>query len=352
MNNFRFVSITNRQKRIFFSTLFATFAVVMLHLVGVKAPVLISPLTKHKDVFYDVVTPKLEKKENTYHLHKQDSIIPVANASEEFDTASAYAAVDFQSGEVLASKNIDAELPIASLTKVMTAIVALDLADLHEHFEVSDHAASMIPTKIGVKAGQSLTLDELLQAAMLTSANDAVQVIKEGIDKKYGERIFVRAMNEKAQALGLKHSSFANPQGFDNPDNYSSVEDLAILTHYALTNYPRLHEIVKLDYVLLPEDSFHKQFDLYNWNGLIGVYPNTIGMKIGNTEDAGKTTIVVSEREGKKMIAVVLGAPGIYERDLWAADLLDLAYKRSLGIAAVGVTKEQLQEKYQTWKYW
>jgi D-alanyl-D-alanine carboxypeptidase len=197
-----------------------------------------------------------------------------------------------------------------------------------------------------------LTVDELLQAAMMTSANDAVEVIKEGVDNKYHEAVFVRAMNEKSQALGLHHSSFANPQGFDDQKNFSSVEDLAVLTHYALTNYPRIAEIVKKDYTILAESNSHKKFDLYNWNGLIGVYPEIIGMKIGNTDQAGKTTIVISQREGKKLLVILLGAPGLYERDLWAADLLDLGYQRTKQLEPIAVTREQLKNKYESWQYW
>src|SRR5690606_3687251 len=96
----------------------------------------------------------------------------------------------------------------------------------------------------------------------------------------------------------------------------------------------------------------HKQFDLYNWNGLLGVYPGASGVKIGNTGDAQKTTIVTAERNGKKLLVVVLGAPGVLERDMWAAELLDLGFEKQYGMAPINVTEEQLRAKYKTWKYW
>jgi D-alanyl-D-alanine carboxypeptidase len=186
----------------------------------------------------------------------------------------------------------------------------------------------------------------------MTSANDAIQVIKEGVDQKYNADIFVRSMNENAQVLGLHDSHFANPQGFDSPDNYSSAADLATLSQYALSHYPLIDQIAKQDYVQLPANVDHKQFDLYNWNGLLDVYPGAEGIKIGNTGAAGYTTVVLANRENKKILVVVLGAPGVLERDLWASELLDLGYQQTMGLTAVDVTSDQLHEKYSTWKYW
>lgn len=88
---------------------------------------------------------------------------------------------------------------------------------------------------------------------------------------------------------------------------------------------------------------------LYNWNGLVGVYPHIIGVKIGNTGKAGKTTIVLSERENKKLLVVALGAPGIIERDLWASQLLDAGYHDILGLPAIDITEYDLRQKYATW---
>ncbi len=346
------INFSTAQLKIFFATMIAMFVVVTLQLMGVRPPKLVIPVPQKEDIFFDEISPKLDRAQNTYALQKEKSFIPSADAATDYDSAAAYAVIDFDSGKVIASKDLDKRLPIASLTKVMSAVVALDLARLSDSFSVSAHAAKTIPTKIAVEPGEHYTLEELLEAGLLTSANDAMQVMREGIDQKYGHTIFVRAMNEKALLLGLKNSSFANPQGFDSVDNYSSVEDLAILTHYALVNYPAIATIAKKDASELPENDQHKRSVLYNWNGLIDVYPDTIGMKIGNTDAAGMTSIVISERAGKKIMAVVLGAPGILKRDLWAAQLLDVGYKETLGLANVDVTESELRSKYATWKYW
>lgn len=343
------ISFSQSQIKVFIATMIATFIMVALQLSGIKPLRIVAPVPEKTDTFFDVITPKLERVENTYSLHEEIDLLPKANAAAEYDDASAYAVIDLESGKVLAEKNLTKRLSIASITKVMTAIVALDLAEPSERFTVSKQAAAKIPTKIVVKPGEQLTLEELLEASLMASANDATEVIKEGIDAKYGEEIFLRAMNEKALLLDLEGTSFANAQGFDDSANYSTVEDLAILSHYALKHYPLISEIAGKDQSVLPEDSYHGEFEFYNWNGLIGVYPNVTGLKIGNTEAAGKTTVVVSEREGKSMLAIVLGAPGIVERDLWAAALLDEGYQTSMGFTPVNVTEEELRAKYRSW---
>lgn len=308
----------------------------------------LSPIDK---IMEELIIPQLSLKKNSFIVRESRSFIPQAEATILNIDANALLALDLDTGEVLYEKNLEDNLPIASLTKIMTAVVALDLAKSDELFSVSDYASRQIPTRIGVVPEEKLKLKELLDAILLTSANDAASVIQEGIDKKYGASVFIKAMNEKAKFLGLTNTSFANPQGFDDRENYSTVKDLGVLTHYALKNYPEIAESVKKDYEFLPADTNHKQFDLYNWNGLIGVYPDTIGMKIGNTGSAGKTTMVVSNREGKKILAVVLGAPDIISRDKWAAELLDYGYQQTLGLSPVKVTEEMLREKYSTWEY-
>ncbi|KKS98144.1 MAG: serine-type D-Ala-D-Ala carboxypeptidase, D-alanyl-D-alanine carboxypeptidase (penicillin-binding protein 5/6) [Candidatus Gottesmanbacteria bacterium GW2011_GWA2_43_14] len=303
------------------------------------------------DVF-SVVLPKLKEIPNEFILRKKSSLVSSAYATGELDKAKAYGIINFETGEIIREKNLDKILPIASLTKVMTAVVAMDLADKDETFTVSRNAANKIPTKIGVVPGQKLSLEELLNALLLTSANDAAEVIKEGIDSKYGAEIFIRAMNAKAEFLGLRHSTFQNPQGFDAPNHYSSAGDMTVLSHYALENYPVISQIVVKDFQRLSQTRQHKKYDLYNWNGLIGVYPNVFGVKIGYTGKAGKTTVVVSQRDGVKIMAVVLGAPTVLARDLWAGQALDIGFEETAGLPAINISEQQLKAKYLTWNNW
>ncbi|HVT01110.1 MAG TPA: serine hydrolase [Patescibacteria group bacterium] len=329
------------------------FLMVFFQLVNFHPAEIIRPIVETQVRSVDeVVLPRLEKIRNNFNVKKKTSIIPKAYGARDYESAKAYGAIDFDTGNVIEEKNLDNTLPIASVTKIMTAVVALDLADKDYLITINSHDSKMIPTKIGVVPGQKMTLEELMNAMLLTSANDAAETIKDGINEKYNKDVFVEAMNEKAKFLGLNNSHFQNPQGFDSKYNYSTVRDLATLTHYALANYPLIASIVKKDYEFLPANDNHKQFDLYNWNGLIGVYPNTVGVKIGNTDEAGKTTIVVSERDGKKVISIVLGAPGILERDLWASQILDDAFSNLTGAKPINVTKLALENKYKEWKYW
>lgn len=304
-----------------------------------------------KPTILDTIIQKLEVTNYSYKLQKPAYFIPEVKASQEFEQAASYAVVNFDSGQILAEKKLSQKYPIASLTKIMTSVVALDLASPDEKFEVSEKAASEVPTKVMLKPGEKYTLRQLLSYMLMSSANDAAQVVKEGIDKKYGEEIFIKAMNIKAKELGLKNSRFTNPQGFDNPDHYSTVEDLAYLSHYVLSKYPLIAQIASMEVSDQTQSGADMRFYLQNWNGLLGVYPGINGLKIGNTNKAGYTTIVTSKREGKTILVVLLGAPGVLQRDLWASQLLDLGFGKAANLAAVNLTEDDLKEKYAGWKY-
>lgn len=334
--------------KIFLISLISVFIIVTLQYLGIKPMNIISPLPIKADIL-DSLRPKLEQKQNNYRLKKQTGLVEQSFAASDFDNASSYVVVDYDSGNILFDKSPSTKLSIASLTKLMTAVVALDLASPNNSFTVIPRATNIQPTIIGVKQGEVFTLEELLNAALLTSANDASEVIRGGIDQKYGDGTFVKAMNAKATYIGLQNTHFTNPQGFDIGDNYSSAEDLAILSHYALTNYPLIAQIVKKDFASLDQTQTHRQFNLPNWNGLLNVYPGTLGLKIGNTDLAGNTSIVLSQREGKKILAVLLGASSILNRDLWASELLDAGFEKSLGLPAIEVSEYQLRQKYLQW---
>lgn len=335
----------------FFLSMLAVFIMASIQYIGFQPFHLLSPVDVKKNIM-EVLRPKLEHKKEDYRLKRSYSPIQSVSAAEDYEKASAYIAVDYDSGEIIFEKNTDTSFPIASLTKLMTATVALDLSSADDEFTVPYSATQVEPTSIGVVENQKMSLRELLNAMLLTSANDAAAVIEEGVNKEYDSPIFIKAMNAKAEILGLSHSHFSNPQGFDSAQNYSSVSDLALLTRYALINYPLITEIVQKEYEVLPATSTHKRFDLNNWNGLIGIYPNTKGVKIGNTEGAGKTTIVLSERNGRKVLVALLGAPGVLERDMWAAELLDSTFEKIANLPRVSITEEQLRAKYATWKYY
>lgn len=329
-----------------FCAAFLMAVIPQLNLIPRSSSSIVNPQPSKVDSFKQV-EPKLKLKDsNLFNLKHQSSVIPSAHAGGDYDLASAYGVVDLDSGEVLLEKNFDKTLPIASITKIMTAVIALDLADPSELITISQASSQQVPSKVMLKAGEKFTLEQLIKSAMITSANDAAFAIKDGIDQKYGGEVFVRAMNEKAKLIGMNNTNFTNPAGFDAKNHYSSVEDLSLLSHYALNNYPLIKEIATLEFDDLNID---ERFYLRNWNGLLGVYPGVSGLKIGNTGKAGHTTTVVSERGDKKLLAVTLGAPGVLERDLWTAQLLDSGFEK-LGFKPVRITEEQLKDKYATWR--
>lgn len=340
--------ITTKSVRIFLISLFLVFLMVILPHLTVKQS-WVNPLPKAQRNILQEIEPKLKLKPHNFNLQKQ--LIPPVSAGSDFENASAYAVVDFDTGEILASKNLSEKMPMASLTKVMTAVVSLDLAEPEEEFTVSQKAASTPPTKVMLKPGEKYSFKNLLSFLLITSANDSAEVIKEGIDQKYGQDIFIQAMNRKGQIIGLKNTNFTNPQGFDSQNHYSSVEDLSLLSHYAMKNYPLITQIVGQPHEDLTGGFYDLRFYLNNWNGLLGLYPGVSGIKIGNTGKAGNCTIVLAEREGKKVLVTLLGAPGVLERDMWTSELLDLGFSKLTNLPPVNITEDQLREKYASWKY-
>jgi serine-type D-Ala-D-Ala carboxypeptidase (penicillin-binding protein 5/6) len=334
----------------FFASFITTVVLGVFSYSGVIKPgELIKPEILPPDPF-EKIEARVETKRNDISLSRPNFLISEARAAGDYDKASSYIVVDADSGEVIAEKSSGNRLYIASITKIMTAITALDLAEPSEVLTVSETAPKVVPTNMGLVPGQKWTIEELLHGLLLASSNDAAQAIKEEIDQKYGGEFFIRAMNAKAKYIGLKNTSFDNPQGFDGANNYSTSEDLAILSLYIYKNYPLIAEIAEKEYQYYPATSTHKQADLNNWNGLLGVYPGAYGLKIGNTGKAQKTTVVSARREGKNILVVLLGAPGVLERDLWAGKLLDLGFE-NFNLPNAEVTEEQLRKKYSTWRY-
>lgn len=355
--------MSKRQIKVFLISLFFQFVISSLLYLGVKPPQFLSffqiPFLSRNDALaapqletidpIENLKPKLDQKTDNFALKTDLNLVPTVDASVDLADVAAWGIIDFDSGEVINQKNLTERLPIASLTKLMTSMVALDLASPDEMITVNQQGTTPEPSKLFLKVGEQFSVEKLLNFMLITSANDAAEVVKEGINQKYGADVFFKAMNYKAQAIGLKNTHFSNAQGFDSPDHYSSIEDLALLTHYALTNYPLIAQIVakqSADFREIPGDN---RFYLNNWNGLLGVYPGVMGVKIGNTDNAKHTDIVLSQRGDKKLLVVLLGAPTILDRDLDAAKLLDSGFEK-FNIKPAEITEDQLKEKYASWK--
>lgn len=217
--------------------------------------------------------------------------------------ARAAALIDVASGRILYSNRGDEPMLIASLTKIMTAIVAIEYGDLTSKVVVGKNAFAKEGSSLYLKQGEEMKLEDMLYGLMLRSGNDAATAIAEHVGGS--EQGFVHLMNAKAEELGLTRSHFANPHGLDAEGHYSSANDLAVLTAYALHN-PVFKEIVKT-----PEkraDNPYEKWD-YKWsnkNKMLRLYEGADGVKTGYTKKALRCLVSSATRNGQQLVAVTL----------------------------------------------
>lgn len=248
--------------------------------------------------------------------------------------ADGFAVLERKSGELLFAKNVTREHPIASVTKIMTALVALESADLNIELKVSQRAAEIGEAEMGLTAGETVTVEELLYGLLLPSGNDAAETLAEGLGK--GRTSYLVAMNEKAKELGMYDTYFFNPTGLDGETrettSFSTPLDLLALTNYALNN-PIFAKIVATYYKEIPyREGKHKAFYLYNILQLDRNYPGIKGVKPGNTDFAKETLVSYAQNGGMELIVVLLGTENSRDE---VVNLYDNIYKK-LGITIVG----------------
>lgn len=212
--------------------------------------------------------------------------------------AAAFILMEAGSGRVLASRNETQERSIASTTKIMTCLVALEHSELTEKVTVKrEHLRE--GSSMYLLEGETLTMEELLYGLMLPSGNDAAECIAAHCGGNGGSAQFVRWMNEKAKALGMEHTSFANPSGLDEMGHSSCALDMARLAAYAMQN-PTFARIVSTRMASVGTRT------MTNHNKLLASYSGCVGLKTGYTGDAGRTLVTCAERGGMRMIAVTL----------------------------------------------
>jgi serine-type D-Ala-D-Ala carboxypeptidase (penicillin-binding protein 5/6) len=199
----------------------------------------------------------------------------------------------------------DKRLPPASLTKVMTALLVLEDYRPAQIVTVSKSAAQATGTRIRLKTGDKLSVEALLAATLIASANDACAALAEFNAGSVGA--FVAKMNARAQTLGLRNSHFSNPCGFDAAEHYSSASDLARIAHTALA-YPEFADLVAKPEAEISTTDGRRRFRFKNRNALIGSYAPAIGVKSGYTSGAGKCLIALARKEGDQVLLVMLNA--------------------------------------------
>lgn len=219
-------------------------------------------------------------------------------------------------GDVLFEKNADERMLIASITKIMTAIVVIENSELDEEIVIKPEWSAIEGSSMYANPGESYTVRELLYGMMLNSGNDAAAALACTVCGD--ESAFAEKMNEKARELGLSNSSFKNPHGLDEDGHYSTARDMACLTAYCMENED-FKEIASTNCAVIKDVTY------YNHNKLLREYDGCIGVKTGYTMAAGRTLVSCAERDGMRLVCVTLSAPDDWNDHKY---LLDKAFSQ------------------------
>ena len=232
--------------------------------------------------------------------------------------------VSIDTGEVMYEKEADAQVPIASITKVMTLLLTLEAIEagkvsMQDIVPISEHAYNMGGSQIWLEPGEQFTLDELIKAICVCSANDAAVAVGEFVGGS--EPVFAEMMNARAAELGMTNTSFKNACGLDEEGHYSSARDVSLMSR-ELLKHPKI-----LEYSSIWMDTLRGgETQLTNTNKMLKSYQGITGLKTGTTSKAGVCISASAVRDGMGLLAVVLGSPSSKERFLSASTLLDYGF--------------------------
>jgi D-alanyl-D-alanine carboxypeptidase len=209
-------------------------------------------------------------------------------------------------GTILYEKNSSERAPMASTTKIMTALVALKYGDLDQKITIPEEACGIEGSSIYMQPGEILTLKDLLYALLLQSANDAATAIAIAIGGSVSD--FAQMMNAEALSLGLENTHFTNPHGLDDPDHYTTARDLAKIAAAAM-EIPTFRDMVSTVKYTIPHASDGDMRLLVNHNKLLRMYDGAVGVKTGFTKKSGRCLVGAAEKDGLTFITVTLDAP-------------------------------------------
>lgn len=229
--------------------------------------------------------------------------------------------IEANSGEVLYEKNAEEKAYPASITKIMTALLAIEYGTLDKKVKVSENASGVEGSSIYLETGEKIPLRDLIYGLMLRSGNDAAIAISEEIGGSTNN--FVIMMNKKARELGAFNTHFANPNGLHNPDHYTTAKDMALIAMAAMKNADFKKVVAAKSWVTDRGEGKYNYF--YNKNKVVYQYNGGTGIKIGYTKAAGRTLVASSERNGMELICVVMNAPDWFQ-DTYK--LMDYAYSQ------------------------
>ena len=259
---------------------------------------------------------------NTLHQHIVFSDETADHGGAPGVQADAGILIDVDSGAILWARNPHLAHAPASTTKVLSALVALENFPADQVVTITSEALFQAgdETKMGLVAGNRMTVTELLDGMMMVSANDAADAM--AVDT-VGLASYVATMNQQLEALGLRDSHFTTPVGLDDPAQLASAYDLAAVASVDVTHFPLFRQIVAQTEIDLPASPLHQAFWLGNLNRLLRLYPAADGIKPGWTGNAGGCLIGMAERDGHRLISVLLGAGRVYTD---SRDLLDWGF--------------------------
>jgi serine-type D-Ala-D-Ala carboxypeptidase (penicillin-binding protein 5/6) len=238
--------------------------------------------------------------------------------------AKAYMLSDYQSGQVLASKNAHERVEPASLTKLMTAYIVFSALKqnrvrLDQVVPVSNRAWRMIGSRMFIEPNKEVTVDELIRGMIVQSGNDACIALAEAIAGS--EEFFVQMMNQEAQRLGMKDTHFMNTTGLPHPDHYTSVHDLTLLAAAIIRDFPEFYPLYSL------KEYTYNNITQPNRNRLLWLDPNVDGMKTGWTKAAGYCLITSAKRDKRRLISVIMGTKSAGERGKESQRLLNYGFQ-------------------------
>ena len=242
------------------------------------------------------------------------SLVPSAHAAGPSVDARAYLVEDGRTGEVLLARSPARRVPIASLTKLMTVLVTLEHAQLSDLVTVSPEAAAVGESSVNLRAGEQLTVRDLVEACLIQSANDAAWALADHVGGGSESR-FVVMMNRRARQLGLSDTHFVRPDGLDAAGHVSSARDVTMLARLLM------RKAVVRKIVAMRDATIAGGRSLHTWNDLLGTYPGLIGVKTGHTTAAGWSEVAAVRGPGLILYATVIGSP---DRTTRNDDLVEL----------------------------
>lgn len=272
-------------------------------------------------------------------------LFPIVVFSENCSARSAIV-IDADTNEIIYEKNIYEKLSIASTTKIMTALIACESGKMNETVTVTNKMVDTIGTSLGLKAGNKISLCDLVTGMLVVSGNDAANAVAYYLAGTLEK--FAALMNKKALEIGMRDSLFVTPSGLDEGNHHSTAYDMAILTSCALKNeaFAKICSLKKAEIIVDMEKR-----TIYNHNKLLSFLDDCVGVKTGFTEKAGRCLVSTVKRNEKKLICVTLSDPNDWDDHIALYEECEKKYKKinmhdTLNVEAVGGLKNFVSASY------